>query len=99
MLAKVLLTLSVVLTIGTIGWWIRDSIDYGKLLILSKTAREVVVVERDPLFGQPIKRLELQPGRWLGLFDAAPPFGAVPLCGVWITLGALGWWLRKRART
>ncbi|GIV54887.1 MAG: hypothetical protein KatS3mg039_1405 [Candidatus Kapaibacterium sp.] len=98
MLAKVLLTLSVVLTLATLAWWVWDSIDYGKPLLLSKTAREVVIVEHDRLFGQEIKRVELQPGRWLGLFDAAPPFGAVPLCGLWLGLGALGLWLRKRSQ-
>lgn len=96
MYGKLLMVLSAVLIVGTIGWWIRDSIDYGKLLVLSKTAREVVIIERDPLFGQEIKRLELQPGRWLGLFDAAPPYGAVPMCVVWLLLGGFGWWLRKR---
>lgn len=99
MLGKVLMLLSTVLLVVTIGWWVYDSIDYGKPLVLSKTAREVKVIEHDPLFGQNIERLELEPGRWLGLFDIAPPFGAVPLCCVWIGIGAIGWWLRTRSRS
>lgn len=99
MVGKVLIALSVLLSIVTIGWWIRDSIDYGKPLVLSKTARERVVIERDPLFGQEIKRLELEPGSWLGLFDAAPPFGAMPMCAVWIGLWLLGWRLLRRTHS
>lgn len=99
MLAKVLIIASLVLTLATVGWWVRDSLDYGKPLVLSKTAREVVIVERDELFGREIKHLQLEPGYWLGLFDAAPPFGAVPLCVVWLAIGAIGWRLSKRSKT
>jgi len=97
MIAKALMIVSALLLVGTIGWWVHDSIDYGKPLIVSKTAREVRVVEHDPLFGQPIERLELEPGRWLGLFDIAPPFGAVPLSAVWLALGFVGWRLARRS--
>lgn len=95
MVGRLLVIVAAVLFVGTVGWWVRDSIDYGKALVLSKTAREKLVVERDPLFGQEIRRLELEPGYWLGLFDTAPPFGAVPLCVVWLAVGAVGWRLMK----
>lgn len=98
MVPKVLMAVSAIIVVGTIGWWVHDCLDYGKLLVLSKTAREVVTVEHDPLFGQEIKRIHLETGRWLGLFDAAPPFGAVPLSAVGILLGVIGWRRHKKAK-
>ncbi|MCS7001098.1 MAG: hypothetical protein NZ481_09530 [Candidatus Kapabacteria bacterium] len=97
MAGRILLIVSALLLALTIGRWVRDSFDYGKPLILSKTARETIIVENDPLFQQSIKRIELEPGYWLGLFDATPPFGAVPLSVAWIGLGIIGWWLQRRS--
>lgn len=98
MVPKMLMAVSAIIVVGTIGWWVHDCLDYGKLLVLSKTAREVVTVERDPLFGQDIKQIRLEPGRWLGLFDAVPPFGAIPLSTAGMLIGLIGWQLHKKAK-
>lgn len=96
---KTLLLLSVLLTVGTLGKWLYDSNDYGKLLVYSSQGRQVTTIEKDALLGTDISKTEIQTGSWLGLLDISFPFGALPLCGLWTVLGIVGLKIRSRETT
>lgn len=74
--------------------WILDSKEFGRVLMFSREQKEIVVKEKDELFGTEIIKSEWKKGFWLGLLpptDKISPsiiLGVVPLS--LISLGLSG---------
>lgn len=95
-MGRLLITLSVLLILGTLGKWIYDSSDYGKMLVYSMDSKDITTTESDPLMGTTISKTTNQPGSWLGLLDIGFPFGAIPMICVWLVLGFVGYKMQTK---
>ena len=95
---KILMLTSLILILLTVGKWVYDSSRYGAVVYYTKQSRIVTVKEQDPMFGTTIEKSVTENGPWFGLLDVAFPFGAVPMCGVWLCMGVTGFVLQRRKR-
>ncbi len=97
-MSKILIVISLVAILATLGWWGYDCKRYGDILYYTKTAKMTTVKEVDPLFGTTVEKTSTEPGHWLGLLDVDPPFGAAPMCGAWAVVGVLGVIIGRRSK-
>ena len=97
-MAKILMTLSLLMILVTLAWWGYDCKRYGEVVYYTKTTKITTVKEVDPMFGTTIDKTTSEPGHWLGLLDIDPPYGAAPMCGLWAAVGVVGLVINRRKK-
>ena len=77
--ASLLFFFGLSMVVAITSWWMIDSVRYGSPVIYSREAKQIIIKEVDPVFGTEVTSTKYEPGPFLGLLDAAFPFGAFPI--------------------